>query len=80
MYFLITGEPPFKGENPSVVFSQMLKHDPVPLHKRNPEISENFSMLIQQTLDRNPKKRPFSWKKLLVNLERVSQGKPPLLT
>ena len=80
MYFLVTGEPPFTGENPSVVFSEMLKHDPVPLHKRNPEISENFSMLIQQTLDRNPKKRPFSWKKLLVNLERVSQGRPPLLS
>lgn len=80
MYFLITGEPPFVGENPSVVFSEMLRKDPVPLHKRNPEISENFSMLIQQTLDRNPKKRPFSWKKLLVNLERVAQGRPPLIS
>lgn len=80
MYFLITGEPPFDGENPSIVFSEMLKRDPIPLHKRNPEISKNFSMLIQQTLNRDPKKRPFSWKKLLVNLERVAQGRPPLLS
>ena len=80
MYFLVTGEPPFPGKNPNVVFNEMLKRDPIPLHERNPEISENFSMLIQQTLNRNPQKRPFSWKKLMVDLERVADGKPPLLS
>jgi len=80
IYFLATGEPPYTGKNASAVFHEMLEHDPVPLHERNPEFSENFSQLIQQTLNRNPKKRPFSWNKLIVDLERVSGGKPPLLS
>ena len=78
MYFLVTGEAPFKGKNPNAIFNAMLKQDPVPLHECNPAISEHFSQLIQQTLNRDPKKRPFSWKQLLVSLERVMNGEPPL--
>ena len=80
IYFLLTGEPPFKGNTASEVFYDLLARDPVPLHEYDPRISENFSQLIQQTLDRNPLKRPFSWRKLMVNLERVAQGLPPLLS
>ncbi|MBQ9338600.1 MAG: serine/threonine protein kinase [Lentisphaeria bacterium] len=78
MYYLVAGEAPFTGKTPNVIFNEMLKRDPVPLHERCPEISENFSQLIQQTLSRDPKKRPFSWKKLIVSLERVANGQPPL--
>lgn len=80
IYFLVTGEAPFKGNTPNEVFNEMLTHDPIPLHQRDPRISENFSLLIQQTLNKNPLKRPFSWRKLMVNLERVAQGNPPLLS
>ena len=78
IYFLATGEPPFTGKNASIVFNEMLKHDPVPLHERNPEFSENFSRLIQSTLNRNPKKRPANWQKLIADLQLVAEGKPPL--
>ena len=78
IYFLLTGKPPFTGKNPTEVFNEMLSRDPVPVHKINPAVSENFSILLQKTLNRVPAKRPFSWRKLLVDLERVQSGKPPL--
>lgn len=78
IYFLLTGTPPFTGRNPTAVFNEMLSRDPVPVHAVNPSISENFSALIQKTLNRDPARRPFSWRKLLVDLERVHSGRPPL--
>ncbi len=79
MYFLATGEPPYTGKSANSVFLEMLDHDPVPLHQRNPEFSENFSLLIQRTLNRDPKKRPVDWQELMYNLEQVANGNPPVL-
>ncbi len=79
IYFLLTGKPPFTGKNPAAVLKEMLSHEAVPVHKLNPAVSENFSRLLQKTLSRDPAQRPFSWRKLLANLDRVSSGRPPLL-
>ena len=77
IYFLLTGRPPYVGKNVMEIFEQILTHEPVPLHKLNPAISENMSQLVGNMLKLHTYERPFSWKKLKLDIDLVAEGQPP---
>ena len=76
-YFLLTGSPPYTGKNALDIFGDMLDHEPELLHKINPAISENMSVLIRSMMRFAPADRPFSWRKLKMDLDLVMNGLPP---
>ena len=77
IYFLLTGQPPYVGKNVMEIFEQILTHEPEPLHKLNPAISENMSQLVGNMLKLHTYERPFSWKKLKLDIDLVAEGQPP---
>lgn len=76
-YFLLSGKTPYSGKTAIDIYREMLDHEPEPLHKLNPEVSENMSRLIQYMMNFVPAERPFSWRKLKMDLDLVMNGQPP---
>ena len=75
-YFCLSGgKLPFKGKNVTEIAWAMRHNKPVPLRKLNPEVPEFLDELIMATLDADPAKRPDSWRKLLVCIDRVRNGR-----
>lgn len=77
-YFLLTRKNPFDGENELELYQNMISTTPESIRKQNPAVSEHMETLIMSMLSKEPKKRPFSWKKLQVDIDRVKNGRPPV--
>jgi serine/threonine protein kinase len=50
LYEMLTGRPPFIGERFDELAEQHIRHEPVPVHQVNPEVSSSLSGLIQTAL------------------------------
>lgn len=79
VYYVLTGEMPFPGKNMLEIYNEMLSSKPIPLCEANPEISQEFSDLVMNTLDIEPSRRPFCWSKLIASLDRVANGGKPII-
>lgn len=85
LYHLAVGEPPFPGDDPKEVCTLQLNNQPKPLIAVNSEIPEEFSVLVDQLMEKSPDHRPYSWayvtQKLMmirrsVNLSRATVNTP----
>lgn len=70
-YQLVTGEPPFKGENAMVVGVMHLTKPPEPLETKRPDLPPVFCRLVHQMLAKDPADRFSSPKVLLAELRRI---------
>ncbi|HYF50591.1 MAG TPA: hypothetical protein VEJ63_14360, partial [Planctomycetota bacterium] len=78
-YLLATGETPYSGNSPAVI---MTKHITAPVpdpHAVAPSVPKPVSQIIVKMLQKDPKDRYQSCDQILVDLERISEGKAPLL-
>ncbi len=57
MYKMLTGQPPFKGENEFVLRDAKLTEDPVPPSRLNKEISGELDKVILKAIHKDPAKR-----------------------
>jgi serine/threonine protein kinase len=57
LYQLVTGTPPFAGENPFVVMNARLIGDPLPPRSLQPELSPAMEEIILHALERDPAQR-----------------------
>ena len=57
LFHLVTGELPFKGENPFLIRDAKITTDPPLPRKINPEISRGLEAVIIRSLNRNPTDR-----------------------
>jgi len=57
LYEMLTGHPPFEGENPLVVMNVRLTGDPPAPRKFNPEISPSIEEIILHAMERDPNRR-----------------------
>ena len=57
LYFLATGTPPFAAETPIGVLHRIGNDQPVPVQKRNEEISSTLQDLIARLMDKRPESR-----------------------
>jgi serine/threonine protein kinase/Tfp pilus assembly protein PilF len=73
LYELISGRPPFDGENAIDVISSILNHEPAPLHRLIPDILPDLERIIGKTLRKDRDKRYQSVKDLLIDLKDVKQ-------
>ena len=71
IYFVLTGKPPFDGDNPLMVFDYMLRNDVVPVEQLCPEIPTDLADLLGRMLAKNAAERPQSWQELAVELDTI---------
>lgn len=71
IYFVLTGQPPFDGDNPLMVFDYMLKNDVVPVEQLRPDVPADLADLLGRMLSKNAAERPQSWQDLAAELETI---------
>jgi len=77
MYELVTGDVPFKGENPSSVIYQHIHTTPTPPSKRKSSIPSDIEAIIMKCLRKNPDERYFTARELVKDIEAIESGMTP---
>jgi serine/threonine-protein kinase len=78
-YHMVTGKVPFEGSSPSAVMQKHLKEPLVPPDHVNPILSAGVGEVIEVMMAKRRRDRYASCKDLLVDLESIARGEPPLL-
>jgi non-specific serine/threonine protein kinase len=73
LYETVTGEAPFTGESDAEVLSAILRDTPLPVRKRNPDVSQELDRFIGKCLEKAREKRFQSARELLSELRRVRE-------
>ena len=60
MYEMLTGQPPFQGDNFAQLFQQHLNASPQPLRELAPGTPAELEQLVEQLLAKRPEDRPFN--------------------
>ncbi len=74
LYNMATGELPFPGSTPAVIFSAILEHQPVPPLEKNPAIPEKLQDVILKALEKDREDRYQSAREMLVDLRRLQRA------
>jgi len=77
-YHMVTGKLPFEGSTPAAVMHKHLKEPLVPPDHIVPTLSTGVGEVIECMMAKRPKDRYASVHDLLVDLEAVARGEPPL--
>ncbi len=78
IYHMLTGRVPFEGPTPTAIMQKHLKQPLVPPDHINKSISTGLAEVVERMLAKNRDQRYGSTTDLLVDLERVRDGKPPM--
>ena len=57
LYEMLTGQPPFTGQNPLVVLNERVLNDPKPARALNPDLSPQLQEILARALERDPRHR-----------------------
>src|SRR5262249_27028742 len=60
LYEMVTGRPPFVGDDPMAVIAQHMNTPPVPPSRHNPAVPQALETLILRLLAKTPEERPTS--------------------
>jgi serine/threonine protein kinase len=73
LYEMLTGKPPFSGDNAFLVMNDRLLNNPVPPREIDPGISPELQEIIYRALERDPKNRYVSAHEFAWDLEHQDQ-------
>src|SRR5579863_4315206 len=71
LYEMATGEAPFSGATPGVIFEAILNHTPTSLVHSNPKISQQLDTIISKALEKDRRLRYQSAGDIRADLERL---------
>lgn len=74
LYELITGRPPFEGDNMMKVIIKVLNHDPVLPRQINPKIHRDIQTIVMKALEKNPERRYPSMSDFAADMNRFLTG------
>ncbi len=74
LYEMLTGRPPFTGENPVSVAYAHVREAPVPPRRINPDISPALEAVVMKALAKNPANRYQSAQEMKEDLEKAVRG------
>ncbi|MFQ5778814.1 MAG: protein kinase [Terriglobia bacterium] len=77
LYWLLTGEKPFPGEDPTAVMFKIFYKDPVPPAQVNPSLSSDYDYILGRLLVKDPEQRYQRGRELVDDLEDAKSGRPP---
>jgi serine/threonine-protein kinase len=78
LYHLVTGRVPFEGSTPAAVMHCHLKDPLVPPDHLNTNLSAGLGEVVETMMAKDRSKRYASTSDLLIDLEAISNGQPPL--
>ncbi len=73
LYEMITGKPPFAGENAIDIITAILHKEPAPLHQLMPEVSPDLERITNKALRKDREERYQTMKDLLIDLKDIKQ-------
>ena len=76
LYELITGQPPFIGENAVQTMRKVLDEEPIPPSQLNPAVSRDLETICLKCLEKEPERRYRSARAVVEELERFQRGEP----
>ena len=76
LYEMLTGQPPFPGDDAVSIISQHLHADPVPPSRHNPEVPEALDRVVLALLAKRPEDRPASASKARELIVGALETKP----
>jgi beta-lactam-binding protein with PASTA domain/predicted Ser/Thr protein kinase len=76
LYEMVTGKPPFAGDNPLTIAYKHVRETPVPPRQINPAIPAAFEAIVLQAMAKDPDDRYSSADELRADLVRYQQGRP----
>ncbi|MGH9163990.1 MAG: Stk1 family PASTA domain-containing Ser/Thr kinase, partial [Acidimicrobiales bacterium] len=74
LYEMVTGQPPFAGDNPVSIAYKHVREDPVPPRARNAAIPGGFEAVVLKAMAKDPADRYASADELRADLVRYRQG------
>ncbi|OGV41654.1 MAG: hypothetical protein A2X48_13640 [Lentisphaerae bacterium GWF2_49_21] len=77
LYQLVTGRLPYEGENTMAILSSQISDPFPPPRKKNPEISEQCSVLLEIMMAKSPDKRQKDWEEVIRDIDLLLEGKMP---
>jgi serine/threonine protein kinase len=78
LYEMLTGRPPFRGENALLIMNDRLLNHPVPPRELNLEIPAALQEIIYRALERDPRKRYASANEMAWDLLHMDQVAPSI--
>jgi len=75
LYEMVTGRPPFTGDDTVAIIGQHINTPPVSPNWHRPDLSPPLAALIMRLLEKDPQKRPTSATEVLKALEAIESGK-----
>ncbi|MDP9386986.1 MAG: Stk1 family PASTA domain-containing Ser/Thr kinase, partial [Actinomycetota bacterium] len=76
LYEMVTGRPPFAGDNPVTIAYKHVREQPVPPRQVNPAIPAAFEAIVLQAMAKDQDERYASAEELRADLLRYQQGRP----
>jgi tetratricopeptide (TPR) repeat protein len=80
LYEMVTGRPPFTGDDTVAIIGQHINTPPVSPNWHRPDLSPALAALIMRLLEKDPQKRPASAAEVLKALEAIEAGKAERLS
>jgi serine/threonine protein kinase len=80
VFELLTGHPPFVGDNPVSVAYQHVREDPKPPSASNHDVTPDMDAIVLKALAKNPLNRYQSAAEMRADLLRAAAGRPVLAT
>jgi eukaryotic-like serine/threonine-protein kinase len=80
VFELLTGHPPFVGDNPVSVAYQHVREDPKPPSSSNRDVTPDLDAVVLKALAKNPLNRYQSAAEMRADLLRAANGRPVLAT
>ena len=78
LYEMVTGKPPFAGDNPVTIAYKHVREQPVPPRQINPAIPASFEAIVLQAMAKDPDDRYANADELRADLVRYQQGRTVL--
>jgi eukaryotic-like serine/threonine-protein kinase len=75
LYEMVTGRPPFLGDDSVAIIGQHINTPPVSPNWHRPDLPPPLAALIMRLLEKDPQKRPATAKEVLEVIEAIEAGK-----
>jgi len=77
LYHMLSGAPPFEGDQPAMIMARHIAEAHVPLRKVRPDVSQAVSRLVDRMMAKDPAKRYATADDLIKDVVAIRKGKNP---